>query len=182
LPVNAVERLVSCLAIALSACAPLPSSPSLLRGQPVKKPIGVMLQLSPEVRETDGSTGGDAIVNALTDELDERSLQWEYYSRSVPPAPSIQISVEKWDAGDVDNRSGAAFLGGLIAQAALAGEYVVLCKIYRDGETEPAFEKRYQGAIMGTSDTASADTGSALGSTIAWAAFGNDNEEDPTVR
>jgi hypothetical protein len=174
--VSAGHRLVLYLAIAISACAP-PSS--LLRGQAVKKPINVMLHLSPEVAKTDGATGGDAIVNAVTDGLDERSLQYEYYNRTVPPPPSIQIWVEQWDAGNVGDRAAAGFMLGVVGDLATAGNYVVLCKVYRDGDTKPAFERRYEGVITGRTESASTDTGVSVGKNIVAAAFGSEISESP---
>jgi hypothetical protein len=157
-----------CLVVATSACAP---PASLLRGQAIKKPIAVMLHISPEAKKTDGATGGDAIVNAVTDEFDERGLLYEYYNRTVPPPPSIQIWVEKWDAGNVGDRAAAGFMLGVVGDLVTAGEYRVLCQIYRDGETKPAFETRYTGWITGRTESASADSGASLGKTIAAEAF-----------
>jgi hypothetical protein len=133
-----------------------------------------MLQLSPEAAKTDGLTGGDAIVNAVTDGLDERNLQYEYYNRTVPPPPSIQIWVQRWDAGDVGDRAAAGFMGGVLGDIATAGSYVVVCRVYREGDTKPAYEERFEGLITGRTESASADSGATLGKTIVTAAFGPD--------
>jgi hypothetical protein len=86
--------------------------------------------------------------------------------RTAPPAPRIEIWVQRWDAGDRGERTGAGIAFGVLGQLAAAGGYVVVLRVYRDGETTPAVEQTYQGSILGTDEDASISEGESVGGSI----------------
>jgi hypothetical protein len=93
-----------------------------------------------------------ALVEKVVEGLTERGVDNQLFAADDdhPPAPRIELWVEKWDIGDRGSRAGAGFAFGVLGQAATAGGYSVVCRIYRDGDEAPAFVRRYSGAILGT--------------------------------
>jgi hypothetical protein len=158
------------LAMTLLGCA---TRPPMLRGQSIKKPIAVLLRVSEEVGETDDLGGTATLVDAVAGGLTDRGLQYQLFTAKDdnPPTPRIEIWVEKWDTGDRAKRAGATFMFGVVGQVATAGGYSVVCKIFRDGEVEPASVFGYSGSIMDTDESASTSNGSAVGNSIVGDAF-----------
>jgi hypothetical protein len=159
------QRTLLLFAVSGLACA---SGPPKLVGQPITKPIAVLVRVSDEAAKTDELGGTAGVVEAVSNGLSERGVPNQIFAADDdnPPAPRIEIWVEKWDAGHRGERAGASFVFGVVGQAATAGGYAVVCRIYRSGETKPAFTRRYSGIILGTSETASADRGESVGEAI----------------
>lgn len=164
--------------LAAFSCVHRPSN--LLLGQPVQKPVSVFLHVSKEAGETDELGGTAAVVEAVTKGLEERGIQSRLYTsdHDHPPTPRIEVWVEKWDPGNRGARSGASAAGvlvspiaGAILHAGLSGNFMVASRLFRDGDTEPSAVLGYAGSISSSSDTASIDKGTSVGSTIVDDAF-----------
>jgi hypothetical protein len=167
------------LALVALSCASR-QAPALV-GQPIQKPVAVLVRVSDEVVQTDDFGGTASLVETIERGLAERGVESEIFAADDdnPPAPRIEIWVERWDAGDRGERAamrlgtGTATAvatgiagGGIVGSLATAGGYVVLCRIYREGETQPAYVHRYSGMIVGTEAEASADEGEDVGESI----------------
>ncbi|HEY6559089.1 MAG TPA: hypothetical protein VI072_17515 [Polyangiaceae bacterium] len=172
------------LALAAFSCASR-QAPTLV-GQPIKKPVAVLVRVSDEVAQTDDFGGTASLVETIERGLAERGVESEIFAADDdnPPAPRIEIWVERWDAGDRGERAAmrlgtttatavASHIagGGIIATVSTAGAYIVHCRIYREGETQPAYVHRYSGRIVGTEAEASADEGEDVGESIVADAF-----------
>ena len=114
------------------------------------------------------------MVETLSSELAERGVQTQVFAADDdrPPAPRIEIWVERWKAMDPDKR-GVGYLFGIAGQLATAGEYSVVCKAFRRGDTAPAWIQRYQGSIIGIDEAASSSQGEAVGSRIGSRVLGD---------
>ncbi len=167
------------LALAAFACASR-QAPALV-GQPIKKPVAVLVRVSDEVAQTDDFGGTASLVETIERGLAERGVKTEIFAADDdnPPAPRIEIWVERWDDGSRGERATTALAaettgvavagiagGGVIGSLATAGGYAVLCRIYREGETQPAYVHRYSGRIVGTEADVSADEGEDVGEAI----------------
>jgi hypothetical protein len=93
------------VAVAASACA---SGPPKLLGQPIKRPIAVLVRVSDEAAKVDDLGATAALVETLTEGLAERGVKSDVFARDDdnPPTPRIEIWVEKWDPGDEARRAG----------------------------------------------------------------------------
>ena len=172
------------LAIAALSCAAR-QAPALI-GQPIRKPVALLVRVSDEAVKTDELGGTATLVETITSGLAERGVQTEIFAADDdhPPAPRIEVWVEKWDVGNRGQRAAtrvtgdaatvatAGLPGGTLVAWAMAGRYDVVCRIYRDGETQPAFVERYRGRIAGTDAEASVDKGESVGEAIVADALG----------
>jgi hypothetical protein len=166
----ALARSALVFALAVSGCA---SGPPKLAGQPLKKPLSVLVRVSAEAARTDDFGGTAGIVEKVEQGLDERGIVHQLYAADDdhPPAPRIEIWVQKWDAGDRGTRTGAGIAFGLIGQAIAAGGYFVVLRVYREGDVAPALERQFSGPILGTDEDASTSKGESVGSYVLDAAF-----------
>lgn len=150
----------------------------MLLGQPVKRPIAVVVRVSNEAAEMDDGGGTAALVETLTAGLEERGLRAQLFMREDdnPPGPRIEVNIEKWDPGDQKRRSGVAAATVLVPLAAFAqlgaqGEYSVLCTIVREGESQPAHQRRHSGLMFGITGSSSTSNGELVPSSILSDAF-----------
>lgn len=161
---------LSSVAIALlgAACA---SGPPLLLGQPIKKEVAILVHVSKAAAHTDELGGTAAMVEALSNGLSERGVRNQVYAADDdhPGTPRIEIMVETFDLGDVEGRRvGGAFgvIGTAVAMAEGGGGYEVVVKFYRDGDEQPACQRKFTGEISATDMSAAADAGDSVGSSI----------------
>jgi hypothetical protein len=161
--------LAALVASAMLACA---SGPPRLAGQPIRKPLAVLVRVSADAAKTDELGGTAGIVDAVERGLAERGVRYQLFAADDdrPPAPRIEIWVQKWDAGDRGERLGVGVAFGLVGLLA-AGGYVVVLRVYRDGEAIPAVEETYRGSILGTDEDASISKGESVGEDILDDAF-----------
>jgi hypothetical protein len=153
------------VAWAMVACA---SGPPKLAGQPIRRPIAVLVRVSAEAARTDELGGTAGIVDAVERGLAERGVRYQLFTADDdhPPAPRIEIWVQRWDAGDRGERTGVGIAFGVLGQLAAAGDYVVVLRVYRDGEARAAVQQTYQGSILGTDEDASLSKGESVGGVI----------------
>jgi hypothetical protein len=178
-----VSILVGAVGLAAFSCVPRQSK---LVGQPVSKPISVFLHVSKDANETDELGGTAALIEAVTQGIEERGFQYRLYTSDDdrPPAPRIEVWVERWDPSNRGARAGAATGGVLLAPAvgavlliALSGTIVVASRLFRDGDVEPAAVLGYTGSITSSSEMASVRKGSSVGSAIVDDAFAHHPHE-----
>lgn len=147
-------------------------------GQPVRRPIAVVVRVSDQAAKTDDMGGTAALVETLTAGLEERGLRTQLFMREDdnPPGPRIEVNIEKWDPGDLQRRTGAALatavtpFGGFAAIGA-AGAYSVLCTIVREGESRPALQRRYSSQMFGVTGSSSTNNGEMVANSILGDAF-----------
>ena len=174
----------------VSGCVP---GTRRLLGKPLDKELSILVTVSDEAAHTDELGGIASLVEAITEELADRGIRHQVFAADGdhPPAPRIEIHIEKWDLGDVDerNRWGATAIVSPIVSAAgtlaTAGGYEVTCAVYREKDFDPAYNHTFTGAILGTSTDASASAGTSVGRKILAAALdggrdGKGSEQAPS--
>jgi hypothetical protein len=163
--------------IALTAVSCASRESVALVGQPVRKPVAVLVRVSDEAAAADELGGTAALVEAVTQQLAERGVRSEIFAADAdnPPPPRIEIWVEHWNARSVATRTGTLLATSAVAAASVAaggvgliamaplGEYSVWSRVYREGEIAPALVRHYSGAIGTISGDASASEGEAVG-------------------
>lgn len=166
--------------IALTAVACASREPVALVGQPVRKPVAVLVRVSDEAAATDALGGTAALVDAVTQQLAERGVRSEIFAADGdnPPPPRIEIWVERWNDRSAATRAGTLLGTSAVAVASVAavgfgfvmiaplGEYSVWSRVFRKGETAPALVRHYSGAMGTTSGDASAREGESVGADI----------------
>jgi len=142
-------------------------------GQPIKKEVAVLVRVS---KDTDGDRFGGigAIAETVTDGLTERKIANQLYAADDdhPGTPRIEIWVTHWGAGNANLRAsgrvvgvGAGVLGGVM-QLAGRGDYEVIVKIFRDGDSEPVCVRRHFGMVDPDDAGATVSAGERVGSAI----------------
>jgi len=168
-------RWLAPLAVVVAACA---STPPLLLGRPVTKPVAVLLRVSDDAANTDELGGTLGITEAVTGGLTERGVANQLYAADDdhPLTPRIEIWVLRWDPGERGVRAGLGGISLLVTPVALGtpladGDYTVVCRVYREGEAQPALNRRYSGVIAGTDEDSSNSLGESVGRRILADAF-----------
>jgi hypothetical protein len=164
------KRSVMLLALGGLACA---SGPPKLVGRPIRSEVAIFVKVSDEAARSDDMGAIASMVETLSTQLTEAGVRNQVYAAADddPPAPRIDILVEKWAAPARDSR-GIGYVFGIAGQLATAGEYSVVCKIYtQDKGQPPALVRRYAGPVIGIDEGASASQGESVGSSIRRAAL-----------
>ena len=176
--------LVVLFGVVTSSCASQ-SAPKLV-GQPIKKEVALLVRVSDAAAETDDLGGTAGLVDGVTESLGELRVENQVFAADDdhPPAPRIELWVERWDAGDRKERTGAtlategigtagAVVPGLGVVGALftAGGYSVLCKVYTKDGARPARVHRYSGMLIDSDPEVSARLGERVGRAIVADAF-----------
>ena len=162
--------LIVALALWCWACA---SGPPKLVGRPIRSEVAIFVKVSDEAARSDDMGGIASMVETLSTQLTEAGVRNQVYAAADddPPAPRIEILVEKWGAPSRDSR-GIGYVFGIAGQLATAGEYFVVCKIYtQDDDRGPALVREYAGLVIGIDEGASASQGESVGSSIRRAAL-----------
>jgi hypothetical protein len=122
--------------------------------------------------------GTAALVETLIAGLEERGLRSQLFMHDAdnPPGPRIEVSIETWDPGDQKRRTAAAAATVLVPLASFAqigaeGKYSVLCTIVREGESQPAHQRRHSGLMFGITGSSSTSNGELVASSILGDAF-----------
>jgi hypothetical protein len=152
------------------ACA---SGPPKLVGRPIRSEVAILVKVSDEAARSDDMGAIASMVETLSSQLTEAGIRNQVYAADDdhPPAPRIEILVEKWAAPSRDSR-GVGYVFGLAGQLATAGEYSVVCKIYtQDNDQRPALVRTYTGFVIGIDEGASASQGESVGNSIRRAAL-----------
>jgi hypothetical protein len=129
-PVRLSAPAVALLTTITAACA---SEPPMLRGQPIRKPVAILVRISDEAARTDQLAGTATLVETVSTGLSNRGVQNQIFAADDdnPPPPRIELWIEKWDAGAPGERATASLVAGLIGELATIGKYAVVCRIYR---------------------------------------------------
>ena len=160
-------------ALAMSSYACGAASQKIL-GQPVKKPVAIVVRISQQVNIADEAGGVAELVEAVENGLKKQGLTSEVYTSSDdhPPPPRIELNVVYWSERSSTSRQlgAAAAIVPLVGLAgALTGpsnRMVVDCAVFLD-ETKRAFWQRFDvraGLSFGDPDEALA--GSDAGALI----------------
>jgi hypothetical protein len=147
------------LVLASLSCA---ASPKLL-GTPVKTPLALVFRGTPEVAAHSDWRSIRSTADALLEGMKERGIAGYMPNPGVEvAAPRIELFIRHWAAKDgkknVSPGAAAIIFGGLVGATiglAHAGDVVVDCTVYREGEEAPWFRRRFV-----------ASTGEALASAI----------------
>lgn len=139
-----------------------------LVGQPVKKPVALLVRVSPEAAESDDPGAVASLVETLASGLEERGMQVEVFAADddSPPAPRIEVYVREVDTGSLAARSAGAMLTSGLVWGLGTGDIVVDCKVFHPGKKKPALEERFKQRIGGVSQSAAGDAGASLGEDI----------------
>ena len=165
------------LVLLVSGCLLGAGQPPQLLGQVVRKPVALWLRVSSKASEQEDLGGALSLIETLTEELKAKGLESRLFtSEDAPPyPPRIEIYVEEWEVG---NRSSRAFApvfvpvevtidGDRVAvNVGAHGNYKVLVAATREGDWEPAYVRRYEGRISGSSERTSADLGESIASSV----------------
>jgi hypothetical protein len=152
-------------------------------GQPIKKPVAVVLRVSDQAAQANDMGGIAAIVESVTQRLTEEGVEHQLYLEddAAPPAPRIDIEVVIWHPGDEElRRQGAvvgllgpfgmvgliAGAGGIVMTSVSAGTAVVDCQAYAEGATEPTYRARFHHGLDSLAVDGQQSVGDTIGDTI----------------
>lgn len=144
------------------------SGPPALAGQPIRKPIAVLVRVSAEAAKTDELGGTAGIVDAVERELASRGIRHQVFAGTTIALPRRESR-----SGCRDGMLGTgASVWERASSLALPGTWPLLeatswcCGVYRNGEVTPALERSYAGSILGTDEDASLSEGESVGESI----------------
>jgi hypothetical protein len=163
--------------LCVSACVVGPREPPKLLGQVVSKPVALWLRVSSKASDQNDLGGTLTLIETLTEKLKAKGVESRLFTSESdhPHPPRIEILVEEWEVGD---RSARAFAPvfvpirisadekGSSVNVGLYGNYCVVVEVMREGDWDPAFVKRYEGTIYGSSETTSANLGESIAGSI----------------
>ena len=156
----------------LSACL-LRDGPPKLLGQEVRKPVALWLLVSSKASEQEDLGGTLALIESITDRLKAKGVESRLFTSESdqPHPPRIEILIEEWEVGDRMARAFApVFVPFTVTESGVDvgayGNYKLVVEVLREGDWEPAYVRRYEGRIYGSSETTSASLGESIARSV----------------